>query len=206
MATRLRAGRHLLTHPLSDRNLRLGIDLDGVVADFTGGWIAAYNRDFGASLKPAEVVTWQAMVDLTHFATAGQFWSWASRVHAGHGGGSLFRHLEPYPGALETLTALAERHRVVILTTKPRWAVHDTYAWIAEHRIPTREVHITRDKWRVDCDVYLEDRIRTLETLVAHRPDSTVCRYVRPWNTTVPGTVDVTSWPGFSELVAALAG
>jgi 5'(3')-deoxyribonucleotidase len=191
---------------LSDRRLRLGIDLDGVVADFTGGWIAAYNRDFGAALKPDQVVTWQAMVDLTHFATAGQFWAWASRVNAAHGGGSLFRRLEPYPQAVETLNSLAERHHVVIITTKPRWAVHDTYAWIADHRIPTREIHVIRDKWRVDCDVYLEDRIHTLEALVAHHPEATVCRYVRPWNAAVAGTVDVTSWPVFAELVTSLGG
>lgn len=183
----------------------MGIDLDGVVADFTGGWVAAYNRDFGAALSPDQVVTWKAMVDLTHFETAGDFWAWARGSGRGHGhGGSLFRHLDPYPGAVETLASLAERHHVVIITTKPRWAVHDTYAWIAEHRVPTREVHVIPDKWRIGCDVYLEDRTRTLETLVVHHPRATVCRFVRPWNTAVRGTVDVTSWPGFAEVVGSL--
>ena len=29
--------------------LRLGIDLDGVIADFNTGWIRLYNQEFGAS-------------------------------------------------------------------------------------------------------------------------------------------------------------
>lgn len=196
---RLAAARRALSpeRQSAGRGLRLGIDLDGVVADFTGGWVAAYNRDFGATLSPEAVRTWGAMVELTHFTTAGQFWSWARRGD----GPSLFRDLVPYPEAIGTLTALAERHRVVIVTTKPRWAVHDTFAWIAEHRIPTREVHIVREKWRVDCDVYLEDRTSTLAELEAHRPDATVCRFVRRWNAPMPGVIDVDSWPGFARLV-----
>ena len=30
--------------------MRLGIDLDGVVADFNAGWISRYNREFEANL------------------------------------------------------------------------------------------------------------------------------------------------------------
>src|SRR5690606_28411053 len=139
-------------------------------------------------------ISWDAIPTLTHFRHMGEFWKWA-QDHDGH---SLFRHLETYQGAVEALWRLTKRrHAIVIVTTKPTWAIHDTFEWIAEHRLPTREVHITDRKWDVDCDVYLEDAPHNLEALVRHRPDRVVARYVRPWNEPVPGAVDVADWNEF---------
>ena len=181
--------------------MRLGIDLDGVVADFNSGWINRYNAEFGADVAFNAVEAWDAIPSLTHFRHMGEFWRWA-QDHDGH---TLFRHLETYPGAVEALWQLAKkRHSIVILTTKPPWAIHDTFAWLADHRIPTREVHILDHKWEVDCDVYLEDAPHNIERLVAHRPDRIVGRFVRPWNLPVSGAYDVPDWEAFVGLVDGL--
>jgi len=177
--------------------MRLGIDLDGVVADFNTGWMTRYNAEFGTTLSPSEVTSWNAMVPLTHFADVDEFWSWASN---GDGPG-LFRTLPVLPHASESLDRLAGEHDIVIITTKPPWATDDTFAWIAEHRIPTREVHITEEKWRIDCDVYLDDGPHNLESLVLERPDRTVCRFVQPWNVPVDGAIDIPDWDTFVSLV-----
>lgn len=181
--------------------MRLGIDLDGVVADFNSGWINRYNADFGAGVAFDAVKAWNAIPSLTHFPHMGAFWKWA-QDHDGH---TLFRHLETYPGAVETLWRLVHRrHQVVILTTKPAWAIHDTFAWLADHRIPTREVHILEHKWEVDCDIYLEDAPHNLEALVAHRPNRVVTRFARPWNSPLVGAHDIDDWETFEEFVASV--
>jgi 5'(3')-deoxyribonucleotidase len=183
--------------------MRLGIDLDGVVADFTAGWIRRYNDEFGADLVPESIQTWNGMEEMTHFPDMAAFWDWA----AGQPGDSVFRHLETYHGATETLARLdADGHEVVILTTKPDWAVHDTFAWIADRAIPTREVHILYRKWRVPCDVYLDDAPHQIHRIHLERPEAHVCRFVRPWNLPVPGVHDVENWPDFEALVMKLAG
>ncbi len=46
---------------------------------------------------------------------------------------------------------------VVVITTKPHWAVHDTFALAGRQALPTREVHVTAQQWLVDSDVDLED-------------------------------------------------
>ncbi len=51
------------------------------------------------------------------------------------------------------------------MTTKPHFAVHDTFEWLAQHRVPTTEVHIVDDKTTVDCDVYLDDADHNLSAL-----------------------------------------
>jgi len=183
--------------------MRLGIDLDGVVSDFNKGWIDQYNADFGAAIPLDAVTTWDGIHPLTHFTDMEAFWEWAQDF----GDGSLFRHLDTHAGAVAALERLAAEHAIVIITAKPDWAVADTLAWIAEHRLPTREVHIVGmhdPKWPVACDVYLDDSPHQIEAIRTHRRESQMCRYVRPWNDPVPGVHDVESWEDFEALVAVL--
>ncbi len=178
--------------------LRLGIDLDGVVADFNAGWIERYNAQFGSDLLPEHVDIWDAPTLLTHFTNMSEFWSWARTAGSG---ASIFRVLQPYRGAIEALERLARRDRIVIVTTKPGFAIHDTFEWLAEHRVPTTEVHIVDDKSEVACDIYLDDADHNIEALLHARPNSLVCRYVRPWSTSHAGAVDVADWSEFENQV-----
>lgn len=182
--------------------LRLGIDLDGVVADFNTGWIERYNRHFGGELSRDAVQVWDGLHELTHFEGMEDFWAWAQEGETG----SLFRHLEPYAGAVDALWKLhGDGHHIVIITSKPDWAIFDTFAWLADHRVPTREVHITEEKWKVGCDVYLDDAPHQLREVRRRRPQALVCRFVRPWNEAVPGTTDVEGWDHFVETVSRIA-
>jgi len=184
--------------------MRLGIDLDGVVSDFNKGWIDQYNAEFDAAIAVDAVTTWDGIEPLTHFTDMDAFWEWAKDF----GNGSLFRHLETHAGAVRSLVRLARSHDIVIITAKPDWAVADTLAWIAEHRLPTREVHVVGmhdPKWTVPCDVYLDDSPYQIETIHTHRRESQMCRYVRPWNDPVPGVHDVHDWEEFEELVNKLS-
>lgn len=184
---------------MSRPRLRLGIDLDGVCADFNAGWTRRYNAAFGTDVVHTDVVAWDGVVGLTHFEDMDEFWSWARADRP-----SFFRDLPLVPGARETLRELARRHRIVIITAKPRWAVPDTLGWLAEHELPVDEVHFTFDKPSVPADVYLDDAPTFLNELVERRADATVCRFVRPWNGPVDGATDVTDWGAFATVVRDL--
>ena len=182
--------------------MRLGIDLDGVVANFTKGWMKFYNRDFGTDLEVEDSKTWHDLVDLTHFANIGEFWDWSSDLD----GRSVFWHLETFPGAVDALTELdSQGHEIVIVTTKPHFAHEDTHDWIEQNGLPATEVHITGQKWQVECDVYLDDGPYNLPDLLRKRPESTVCRYVRPWNHPIDGVHDIHDFDEFRGLVGRLA-
>jgi 5'(3')-deoxyribonucleotidase len=180
-------------------SLRLGIDLDGVVADFNAGWTRLHNDEFGGNLSGDLVTTWDGLHTLGGFSDMNAFWAWA---RGNSQRPSIFRHLDLLPDALDTLRALdAEGHHVVIVSTKPDWAVHETMHWLADNKIPTREVHLTFTKHLVDCDIYLDDAPGVLPALVKHRPNALICRFVRPWNQPVPGAVDVHDWAEFHAIV-----
>jgi 5'(3')-deoxyribonucleotidase len=172
--------------------LRIGIDLDGVVADFNRGWTRAWNEQHGTDVRVEDVDGWDVIPRLTGLRHMGEFWRWARDLGDGR---SLFRDLPTFDGAIDAVRSLVDDgHHPVVLTAKPRWSVHDTLAWLADVRFPTTEVHILDDKWRVSCDVYVDDAPHVLADYVRHRGDRVVCRFVRPWNQEVEGTVATSSW------------
>ena len=181
--------------------LRLGIDLDGVVCDFNAGWMELHKAEFGSDLVPEMVVTWDNLHELGGFKDMNAFWRWAQ---GNDDRPSIFRHLQPFPNAVETLHKLRDiGHKVVIVTAKPRWAISDTLRWIADHDLPTEEIHIRYRKHRIPCDVYLDDSPLVLPELLRFRPDATVCRMIRPWNAPLEGAIDIVDWNEFCDVVMA---
>ena len=173
--------------------------MDGVICDFNAGWMVLHKEEFGSDLEPEMVVTWDNLHELGGFADMDAFWRWARGTKDRP---SIFRHLEPFPGAVETMRALRDAgHRIVIVTAKPRWAISDTLRWIADHELPTEEIHIQYQKHEVPCDVYLDDSPMVLPKLLHHRPESAVCRMIRPWNDPLDGAIDIAGWPQFREFV-----
>jgi 5'(3')-deoxyribonucleotidase len=188
--------------PFSDLvpGIRVGIDMDGVLADFNTGWMRRYNDEFGTSLEASQVLRWDGLEDLTHFPSMAEFWEWARGE-----GRSTFRDAPALPGAIEAVRRIARRHRLVIVSSKFAWAIPDSLAWLAEHEVPAREVHFLWDKSLARCDVYLDDAPHILRALVATAPQATVCRMVCAWNEPQRGVVDVESWAEFEALVDRLA-
>ena len=187
---------------LDDRlsGLRVGLDMDGVLADFNAGWMARYNSDFGTHLEPSMVIAWEGLYRLTHFGSMSDFWIWAQGD--GH---STFRDSPALPGAIEAARRIARSHRLVVVSSKFEWAIPDSMGWLAAHGVPAREVHFLWDKTLAACDVYLDDAPHQLEELRSGLPEATICRMVHPWNAPLPGVLDVHSWDEFEAIVERAA-
>ena len=72
--------------------MRIGVDLDGVVADFTQGWTSQYRKDFGKEIQEKDITEWGLSQPLTHFEEEIDFWNWAKNFN----GYSIFRNLKTY--------------------------------------------------------------------------------------------------------------
>ena len=83
--------------------MRIGVDLDGVVADFTQGWTSQYKKDFGKEIQEKDITEWGLSQPLTHFEEEIDFWNWAKNFN----GYSIFRNLKTYKNAVEVLIELS---------------------------------------------------------------------------------------------------
>jgi 5'(3')-deoxyribonucleotidase len=144
----------------AQRQFVLGVDLDGVVADFYGGirpiaaeWLgvamASLTPTPGYGLKEWRLDSMGTYEDLDRFAVTHR---------------NLFRNLEPVPGAAAGLRRLSQAGvRIRIITHRlylkyfHEEAVQQTVAWLEHHGIPYWDLCFMKDKGAVGADLYIED-------------------------------------------------
>jgi beta-phosphoglucomutase-like phosphatase (HAD superfamily) len=153
----------------ADRQFVLGVDLDGVVADFARG------------LKPV-AAEWLGVEEesLTDEITYG-FREWGLDPAGGYDAlhrfavkeRQLFARLPPIPGAPAALRRLSAvgtvRIRIITHRLYIHWfhkeAIRQTTEWLEHHGIPYWDICFMRDKAAVGADLYLEDSPENIHSL-----------------------------------------
>jgi 5'(3')-deoxyribonucleotidase len=152
------------------RNFVLGVDLDGVVADFYGGirpiaaeWLgvplASLTESPSYGLEEWKLAAVGTYDDLHRFAVTQR---------------NLFRELRPMAGAAPALRRLSQRRiRIRIITHRlyikyfHQEAVQQTVAWLDHHGVPYWDLCFMKDKAAVGAHLYVEDSPGNVEALRA---------------------------------------
>lgn len=186
----------------TERRFVIGVDLDGVCADFYGGLrpIAAEWLGVNVTSLP-ERVTWglpEWGVDkapggyeaLHRFAVTQR---------------ELFRVLPPMPGAPAALRKLSvENVRIRIITHRffikhfHQVAASQTIEWLDYHDIPYWDLCFMQEKAAVGADLYLEDSPRNVELLRSENLSTIV--FTNSTNDGLPGP-RANTWAEALELI-----
>jgi 5'(3')-deoxyribonucleotidase len=184
-----------------DTRFVLGVDLDGVVADFYGGLRPIAAEWLGVSVEelPAEVSyglpEWKlkkagGYESLHRFAVTQR---------------DLFRNLEPIPGAPAVLRQLsASQVRIRIITHRlfikffHLEAIRQTTEWLDHHGIPYWDICFMRDKAAVGANLYVEDSPTNVEQLRADKHPTIV--FTNSTNRSLPGP-RADNWDEVEKLV-----
>ena len=149
----------------------LGVDLDGVCADFYGGlrpiaaeWLGvpvnSLNEEVRYGLHEWNIQRAPGGYEALHrFAVTQR---------------KLFRDLKPVEGAPEALRRLSARNvRIRIITHRlfikyfHQQAIHQTVEWLDHYDIPYWDICFMKDKAAVGADLYIEDSPDNVERLRA---------------------------------------
>ena len=157
--------------PSDDGVIVLGIDLDGVCANFY-----ARMREIAAEWFEVDIDT------LTPSPTYGlQEWGvkgpdqYAQLHRFAVTQRQLFSSAPPIPGARSTLHRLSdEGYRIRIITHRlfihffHQESVSQTIRWLDEHGMPYSDLCFMQEKDQVGADVYVDDAPKNIDTLRAH--------------------------------------
>jgi 5'(3')-deoxyribonucleotidase len=142
------------------RQFVLGVDLDGVVADFYGGIRPIAAEWLGV---PIESLTPTPSYGLTewHLDSMGTYEDLHRFAVTQR---NLFRNLQPMQGAAAALRRLSQAGvRIRIITHRlylkyfHEEAVQQTVAWLEHHGVPYWDLCFMKDKGAVGADLYVED-------------------------------------------------
>ncbi|MFZ4519239.1 MAG: 5' nucleotidase, NT5C type [Microthrixaceae bacterium] len=152
-----------------DGDFVLGVDLDGVCADYTAAFREVVARRTGTA---AHVLTDDVSWDFAEWGLDRD--AFLDLHRAGVMEDRMFRDMPALPGVADALWRLSDAgvwiriitHRLV-LNWGHEVVVADTVAWLDRHRIPYRDLCFLGRKPEVQADAYVEDAPHNVEALRA---------------------------------------
>jgi hypothetical protein len=187
------------------RHLKIALDCDGVMADFTTGALAIVEEVTGRRHVPAEV----KIFDFT--AALGLAAREAREVKRRIGSREGFAAgLKPYPEAVQGVARIRELGEVFCVTSpwdsNPWWR-EERSAWLALH-FGIDTVHHAEDKRWYPADVFVDDRAKHVEAWGKTWPNGHAVLWRTLHNGTEPipvGAHSAGSWDALYQLVQAVA-
>jgi len=184
--------------------LILGVDLDGVCADYTTAFrpLVAQELNIPLSSLPEER-SW----DFSEWGLSPkQFEDLHHKAVEDH---RMFRSMPVFENASEVLWRLSDAGvwiRIITHRLYVNWghavAVTDTVEWLDQARIPYRDICFLGDKPEVEADIYLEDAPHNIASL--RSSGNSVIVFDAPYNQEVDGP-RATSWLNCEQMILDLA-
>lgn len=179
----------------------LGVDLDGVCADYTEGFRSVASIEWNV---PASSLTTEVSWDFGEWGLDRE--GFLALHRASVQDHRMFRDMPAIEGASESLWRLSDAGvwiRVITHRLVTNWGhaiiVSDTVEWLDLRRIPYRDLCFLGRKPEVQADAYVEDAPHNVEALRAG--GNTVIVFDQPYNRELPGP-RARTW-GEVELIVA---
>ena len=181
--------------------LVLGVDLDGVCADYESalrGSVAARR-----GVDPSTLVAQETTGHFAEWELTAEGFREAHRIAVTED--RIFRTMQPYPRVAEVLWRLSDAgvwiriitHRLLFNGLHEASAA-DTAVWLDQHDIPYRDLCFIGDKATVGADLYIDDSPHNIEAL--RRAGRTAIVFDQRYNRHLDGP-RVRSWDEVEPLV-----
>jgi len=183
--------------------MRVKVDIDGVVRDTFSAMIDLYNKEFGESLKVADIISYDSDISFPliqeKLGKSGNTWFFKEHPR------ECF--LAPaFPGVSEALKKLRDTGwEVVICTNQPTEdGRRYTLQFLADNDIPYDELHFTKSKHLVSGDYLIDDAPEFL-TAPAGESELRIC-IDYPFNQGIPSDFRVKSLTEAIKFLSETSG
>jgi 5'(3')-deoxyribonucleotidase len=182
----------------------LGVDLDGVCADYNRGFRELVAADRGVDPESLP------LPEEWGFAAWGLDDADYARLHQlAVSDKRMLRHLPAIDGCTDTLWRLSDMGvwiRIITHRLYINWghaaAVTDTVSWLDDNRIPYRDICFLGAKPQVEADAYIDDAPHNITALTER--GNTVIIFDQAYNRGIEG-LRARHWGDVEEIVSELA-
>ena len=139
-------------------NVRIGIDIDGVLRDFGVSFMKVMKKHFPETMLTDKITDWQFEKHFTLSKKELQEIYWDKYCDA------VFLEAPPIPGAIEQMWDLFEwaketDNTLVCISSQRPTGRHNSLQWLGKHGLGFEETHFIkgRYKWKKDVDWLVDD-------------------------------------------------
>lgn len=159
---------------------RVGVDVDGVLADVLTLLFQHANTAYGLNLSPAAMTGWDIEPLLPQDVDVEEFWRGFCRSTEGH------HDFAVLPGAVEGLNLLRTVADVYVVTAylpvATTWA-HDRDRWLHHHfNIPHKRIIHTHAKYVFSGAALIDDKPLNIEQWIEEHPRGFGVLWAQPYN------------------------
>jgi 5'(3')-deoxyribonucleotidase len=174
---------------MSERKLRIAIDMDEVIADPLTKFISLYNRDYQVPLD-LEILPGN---EIYHHVPEHVNMKWFDYINEK----GFFRDLPVIENSREVIKALHNRYEVFIVSAAMEFrnSLEDKYDWLAEHFpfIDWKHIIFCGEKI-VNADIMIDDRIKNFADFKGRK-----ILFSSPHNLLLTGYERVNNWKEIAE-------
>lgn len=134
--------------------MRIGVDIDGVVADSYSYWLGELNKHYDKDIKAIYQYEMHLIFDVP-WEDMNKFFN--DNVER------LFIGPSPMPGARHGLELLQQEHEIVLVTARREVEEEITLRWLKLHQIPYNQLFVVGDRSKAEIcleqviDIFIED-------------------------------------------------
>jgi 5'(3')-deoxyribonucleotidase len=175
---------------------RILVDMDGILTDLLGKWLATYNEEHDDNVTAADITTWNTH---EHVKIGKAMYRIPSRPN-------YFDNIAPIKGAIEGFKELQYEHELLVCSSPYNaCSARAKYAWCKKHLgLAPRDVTLTHKKtWlAASVDVIIDDKPDTIRAFHAAGKQAVTIAY--PYNESVSDLCALRA-DGYQDTEAAWA-
>lgn len=162
---------------------KLGIDIDGVLADHVTHLLNHLNRDRCGKLdiEREDISQWNINICGKDFRSL--FEEYLKND-------DFILKMPVIEGSIEAVKALSSHYMIFIITNRPTYSAKVTYKWLKKNRIEFHSLLVGRNINRayVGIDILIDDNPYAVMEFASRKKLSIL--YSQPWNKILPKTMD----------------
>lgn len=156
------------------KGLKIGIDVDGVLANQIEGLIPRIHRRLGILINYDKVTEWNLNIGNS---------SIDKEIEVAMKSKDYVISMPSHAGASEVINDLYKDHRIIIITSRPKETENWTKEWLIKEKIPFDKIETTRsgEKSLYATDILIDDYLGNVKEFLAET-NGHVILVDQPWN------------------------